>query len=377
MPMMMSTTSLSKLYCLSPQMLRSVVETMHKLATAGMMEAAADLAHLIASAVACHPTSGRSPKRRRRKKKRKQSRRCHLAADMVNKQNQQVQHRGEFDIGSMSKTIDLLQGLYSPTKHSLLAPKSRELAQPQGGLVSGRAPATLPAHQPPTPLSKPLREENLEMAFAKQGEELIEKEADVDEATGEDKEVKQTREVFLEQNMLITNDNVEEQVEIACQEVKEVLSADQVNEEPIVNTIQQPIVVDVASLKHEEEAFAKLDEEQLKLNKQDEEEVGTSVPDQPRPFHPRHQENRLKYAHLKTSQLKGIGKQSRWTKESLLFHLEAAFSNPRRGVIWTRCTLEEKVNFFDMVDWAAYCPDDPPSRALMFQPDEDPWSTWA
>lgn len=108
MPMMMSTTSLSKLYCLSPQMLRSVVETMHKLATAGMMEAAADLAHLIASAVACHPTSGRSPKRRRRKKKRKQSRRCHLAADMVNKQNQQVQHRGEFDIGSMSKTIDLL-----------------------------------------------------------------------------------------------------------------------------------------------------------------------------------------------------------------------------------------------------------------------------
>ena len=365
MPMMMSTTSLSKLYCLSPQMLRSVVETMHKLATAGMMEAAADLAHLIASAV-CHPTSGRSPKRRRRKKKRKQSRRCHLAADMVNKQNQQVQHRGEFDIGSMSKTIDLLQDLYSPTKHSLLAPKSRELAQPQGGLVSGRAPATLPAHQPPTPLSKPLREEDLEMAFAKQGEELIEKEADDDEV-----------EVFLEQNMLITNDNVEEQVEIARQEVKEVLSADQVNEEPIVNTIQQPIVVDVASLKHEEEAFAKLDEEQLKLNKQDEEEVGTSVPDQPRPFHPRHQENRLKYAHLKTSQLKGIGKQSRWTKESLLFHLEAAFSNPRRGVIWTRCTLEEKVNFFDMVDWAAYCPDDPPSRALMFQPDEDPWSTWA
>ena len=98
MPMMMSTTSLSKLYCLSPQMLRSVVETMHKLATTGMMEAAADLAHLIASAV-CHPTSGRSPKRRRRKKKRKQSRRCHLAADMVNKQTNMFNTGGSLTLG--------------------------------------------------------------------------------------------------------------------------------------------------------------------------------------------------------------------------------------------------------------------------------------
>ena len=57
--------------------------------------------------------------------------------------------------------------------------------------------------------------------------------------------------------------------------------------------------------------------------------------------------------------------------------LEAAFSKPRRGIHWSDFSPEEKLACFDMVDWGATFPLDPPPRSLMFEPDEDQWSTWA
>ena len=47
MPMMIPTGYLPKLSCISPQLLSDVAETMKLLAIQGMMEAAADLAHLL------------------------------------------------------------------------------------------------------------------------------------------------------------------------------------------------------------------------------------------------------------------------------------------------------------------------------------------
>jgi len=57
--------------------------------------------------------------------------------------------------------------------------------------------------------------------------------------------------------------------------------------------------------------------------------------------------------------------------------LEAAFSKPRRGIIWSNFSPEEKLAHFDMVNWEATFPLDPPPRSLMFEADEDQWSTWA
>ena len=95
------------------------------------------------------------------------------------------------------------------------------------------------------------------------------------------------------------------------------------------------------------------------------------------PLHPRHQERRLTFGHLKcTSELMSLGRQTRWTKQLLLSELEAAFSK-RGGYSWSDFSPEEKLACFDMVDWAGSCPDDPPSRSLMFVPDQDQWSNWA
>ena len=58
-----------------------------------------------------------------------------------------------------------------------------------------------------------------------------------------------------------------------------------------------------------------------------------------------------------------------------LRELEQTFS--RRGDSWSNFSPEDKLACFDMVDWVTSCPDDPPSRSLMFEPKEDPWSTWA
>jgi len=410
-----------KLSCISPQLLCDVVETMKLLATRGRWEAAADLAHFLGTLDASPLTSG-SPRRRRRKKKRKHSRRHYLAADMVSKHHRQ--YRGQFDIGSMSKTIDLLQDLYSPMKTSSLAPKPLELAQPQGGPVSGRAPATLPAPQPPTSFSKPLKDEGLKVtADAKHVEEILKVETYVKEAevmkeanskakmivqleeTSDEAAVmkeaklgeKETKQVFLEQDGLTTDnkalsiDEAEETLDEAVimkeaetgekkpkqgwevfleqnvlatdnEEVKGAIDAQQFDEEPLVDTTQQPEVVDGVS--NEEETNTQHGEED-KFNKEDKEEAP------PKPFYPRHQEQRLRFGHLNPSKVKSLGRWTSWTRDSLHSELDAKFSKPRRGVLWSDFSPEEKLAHFDMIDWPNSCPDDPPSRSLMFKPESD------
>ena len=96
----------------------------------------------------------------------------------------------------------------------------------------------------------------------------------------------------------------------------------------------------------------------------------------PKPLNLRHQQQRLAFAHLKTSNVKSLGKQTRWTKELLLTTLENAISNPRLGIHWADFSEEEKLGTFNMIDWAAAYPDDIPSRSLLLE-SEDQWSTWA
>ena len=105
------------------------------------------------------------------------------------------------------------------------------------------------------------------------------------------------------------------------------------------------------------------------------EELGQS-PAFPKPLNLRHQQQRLAFAHLKTSNVKSLGKQTRWTKELLLTTLENAISNPRLGIHWADFSEEEKLGTFNMIDWAAAYPDDIPSRSLLLE-SEDQWSTWA
>ena len=47
------------------------------------------------------------------------------------------------------------------------------------------------------------------------------------------------------------------------------------------------------------------------------------------------------------------------------------FSRPKRGVLWFDFSPEEKLAYFDMINWPDSCPDDPPSRSLMFEPESD------
>ena len=105
------------------------------------------------------------------------------------------------------------------------------------------------------------------------------------------------------------------------------------------------------------------------------EELGQS-PAFPKPLNLRHQQQRLAFAHLKTSNVKSLGKQTRWTKELLFTTLEDAISNPRLGIHWADFSEEEKLASFNMIDWAASYPDDIPSRSLLLE-SEDQWSTWA
>ena len=296
------------------------------------------------------------------------------------------QHR-QFNIESMSKTIDLLEDLYSPMKTSPRAPKPLELVQPQGGLVSGRAPATLPAPQPPTSFSKPLKV----TADAKQVEEILEVETYVKEATTdnkdeekvvdikeseeepkvkeveekrideaeetldevvtmkedktEEKKPKQGWEVFLEQNVLATDDKVEEEVVDIKQGEEHLERETNVKE-------------------GKEKRFDKAVDEKV-VYKEDKEEVP------PKPFHPRHQEQRLRFGHLSPSKVKSLGRWTSWTRDSLHSELDAMFSRPKRGVLWFDFSPEEKLAYFDMINWPESCPDDPPSRSLMFEPESD------
>ena len=100
-------------------------------------------------------------------------------------------------------------------------------------------------------------------------------------------------------------------------------------------------------------------------------------PSCPKPLNLRHRERRLAFAHLNPTKVRSLGRRTSWTKALLMSDLAAAFSKPRLGISWSDFSPEEKLAHFGMVDWAASHPDDPPSRALMVEPDEDPWSTWA
>ena len=392
---------------------------MKLLATRGRLEAAANLAQFLGTLDASSLTSG-SPRRRRRKRRRKQSRRQYLAADMASEQHRQ--YRGQFDIKSMSKTIDLLEDLYSPMKTSPRAPKPLELVQPQGGLVSGRAPATLPAPQPPTSFSRPRKDKELKMtADAKQVEEILEGKPHVKEATNdnkveeevvdikegeerleeetevkevkekrideaeetldeavtmkedklEEKKTKQGWEVFLEQDEPATDDKVEEGVVDIKQgwEVfleQNVLATDDKVEEEVVDIKQgeEHLERETNVKDGKEKRFDKAVDEKV-VYKEDKEEVP------PKPFHPRHQEQRLRFGHLGPSKVKSLGRWTSWTRDSLHSELDAMFSRPKRGVLWFDFSPEEKLAFFDMINWPDSCPDDPPSRSLMFEPESD------
>ena len=96
-----------------------------------------------------------------------------------------------------------------------------------------------------------------------------------------------------------------------------------------------------------------------------------------KPINFRLQEQRLTFSHLGQSRAQSLGRWTSWTRDLLISDLEAAFTKPRRSIYWSDFSLEEKLACFDMVDWGATYPLDPPPRSLMFEPAEDHWSTWA
>ena len=96
-----------------------------------------------------------------------------------------------------------------------------------------------------------------------------------------------------------------------------------------------------------------------------------------KPVNLRLQEQRLTFSHLGQSRAQSLGTWTSWTRDLLISDLEAAFTKPRRNIYWSDFSPTEKLACFDMVDWGATYPLDPPPRALMFQPEEDQWSTWA
>ena len=96
-----------------------------------------------------------------------------------------------------------------------------------------------------------------------------------------------------------------------------------------------------------------------------------------KPINFRLQEQRLTCGHLGQSRAQSLGRWTSWTRDLLISDLEAAFTRPRRGIFWSDFSPEEKLARFDMVDWGATYPLDPPPRSLMFEPAEDYWSTWA
>ena len=96
-----------------------------------------------------------------------------------------------------------------------------------------------------------------------------------------------------------------------------------------------------------------------------------------KPINFRLQEQRLTFGHLGQSRAQSMGRWTSWTRDLLISDLEAAFTKPRRSIFWSDFSPEEKLACFDMVDWGATYPLDPPPRSLMFEPAEDYWSTWA
>ena len=193
-----------------------------------------------------------------------------------------------------------------------------------------------------------MKEDKLEEKKTKQGWEVF---LEQDEPATDDKveegvvDIKQGWEVFLEQNVLATDDKVEEEVVDIKQGEEHLERETNVKE-------------------GKEKRFDKAVDEKV-VYKEDKEEVP------PKPFHPRHQEQRLRCGHLGPNKVKSLGRWTSWTRDSLHSELDAMFSRPRRGVLWFDFSPEEKLAFFDMINWPDSCPDDPPSRSLMFKPESD------
>ena len=138
-----------------------------------------------------------------------------------------------------------------------------------------------------------MKEDKLEEKKTKQGWEVF---LEQDEPATDDKveegvvDIKQGWEVFLEQNVLATDDKVEEEVVDIKQGEKHLEKETNVKE-------------------GKEKRFDKAVNE--KFNKQEKEEVP------PKPFHPRHQEQRLRFGHLGPSKVKSLGRWTSWTREFL------------------------------------------------------------
>ena len=358
---------------------------------------------------------------------------------------------------------------------------SVELAQPQGGLVSGTMPAPLPAYQPITFLSKPLDVEDAEddnsvvfegahkeetgFQTASQGElialipkveepivseqvemfnarpveeEVVFQQAEVEVITTQDEKVEEV----VQDEEQMSNKLVED--EVSLQQVQEEVIINQaVNEaEDIITAKQDPKTLVYSRIQEEEEEVDEVNENKVSFSMEDleyDEATGqlfihlesgmmevtdlqcrdqllakmSSIPDDDsllasifplpearatptlshvpdvgevlsatppvllKPINFRLQEQRLTFSHLGQSRAQSLGTWTSWTRDLLISDLEAAFTKPRRNIYWSDFSPTEKLACFDMVDWGATYPLDPPSRSLMFQPEEDPWSTWA
>ena len=244
------------------------------------------------------------------------------------------------------------------------------LVQPKGGFVSGTTPTPLPAR--PTP--HPIDQGGVEViSNDAKGEKVIaEKEVvarqDVDDEEEEEKEGvidMRTWEEHCEGKEI-------EELHFSVGDLQLDANTGQVSHHG------QPVVFASAQLR--ERVLAKLSSTSPAPILPSGLALPTGAEPSPaflNPLHPRHQERRLTFGHLKcTSQLMSLGRQTRWTRQLLLSELEAAFSK-RGGYSWSDFSPEEKLACFDMVDWAVSCPNDPPSRSLMFVPDQDQWSNWA
>ena len=289
-----------------------------------------------------------------------------------------------------------------------------ELAQPQGGLVSGTAPAPLPVYQPipsQASLSKNMQAVD-HMALEGTDQEVVGfKTASQGELIALIPKAEEMELIVSEQVEMFNAKPVEEEVVFKQTEVKVTAKQDEewevnkeADEEVLVEHVEE-FDMSVENFEYDQDTgqFSSQDEPVEFASPQLREKVlakmfpasavgeGSNLPSTPalskglgpsavllQPLHPRHQERRLTFAHIKaTLEVKSLGRPTKWTRQLLLSHLVAAFDRPRRGISWADFSPEEKLACFDMVDWASTCPLDPPSRSLMFQPEEDPWSNWA
>ena len=256
--------------------------------------------------------------------------------------------------------------------------------QPKGGFVSGTMPTPLPARPAPLPIDQggvevisndTKGDEVEEVMIIKEDVELLTKQAEKDVVAKQDVDDEEEEEKEGVINMRTWEEHCEgkeiEELHFSVEDLQLDANTGQVSHHG------QPVVFASAQLR--ERVLAKLSSTSPAPILPSGLALPTGAEPSPaflNPLHPRHQERRLTFGHLKcTSELMSLGRQTRWTKQLLLSELEAAFSK-RGGYSWSDFSPEEKLACFDMVDWAVSCPNDPPSRSLMFEPDQDQWSNW-